>query len=49
MIYALDTNILSRAFSGRSMQARDRIMAASPSALYIPTIVLAEIQYGILG
>ncbi len=48
MIHVLDTNILSKAFSGRSVPARQRLLAANPASLRVPTIVIAEIQFGIL-
>lgn len=48
MIHVLDTNILSKAFSGRSLPARQRLLAADPALLAIPTIVIAEIHFGIL-
>lgn len=47
MIYVLDTNILSKAISRRSPQAADRMAAMPADRLDVPTIVIAEIQYGI--
>jgi tRNA(fMet)-specific endonuclease VapC len=47
MIYVLDTNILSKAFSNKSPEARTRLMQADASVLYLPTIVIAEVIYGI--
>ena len=47
MNVVLDTNVLSKAFSGRSPRARDRLFATDPSTVLIPSIVLAELQYGL--
>lgn len=47
MILVLDTNVISKAFSGKSPQARDRLLATDPTTVRIPSIVLAEIHYGL--
>lgn len=48
MIYVIDTNILSKAISGRSPSAAQRLKAVDTKELFLPAIVLAEVQYGIL-
>jgi len=47
VILVVDTNILSKAFSGKSTQARDRLLATDPKTVRIPSIVLAELHYGL--
>jgi tRNA(fMet)-specific endonuclease VapC len=48
VIYVIDTNILSKAVSGRSPLAAQRLKAADMRDLFLPTVVLAELEYGIL-
>lgn len=46
MKYFLDTNVIIDALKGRSLNIRSHFEAKNPKDIFIPSIVVAELEYG---